>query len=105
MGKANELNTHAQHPQVAIGSGYSMNKWDSSEAGKDDRAGETALDPKRLTRAMERACKILGIPQAGPHDLRRTGRTMMTGERVGVGYDNGGTGHRALGGVSGEPGL
>jgi integrase len=52
-----------------------------------DRAGETALDPKRLTRAMGRACKILGMPQAGPHDLRRTGRTMMTSERVGVGYE------------------
>ncbi len=27
-----------------------------------DRAGEAALDPKRLTRAMARACKIIGIP-------------------------------------------
>jgi integrase len=52
-----------------------------------DRAGEAALDPKRLTRAMARACKIIGIPQAGPHDLRRTGRTIMTSERVGVGYE------------------
>jgi len=39
-----------------------------------DRAGAAPLDPKRLTRAMARACKIIGIPQAGPHDLRRTGR-------------------------------
>ena len=52
-----------------------------------DRAGEAALDPKRLTRAMTRACQIIGIPQAGPHDLRRTGRTLMTSERVGVGYE------------------
>jgi integrase len=36
---------------------------------------------------MARACKILGIPPAGPHDLRRTGRTMMTSERVGVTYE------------------
>ena len=52
-----------------------------------DRGGDAPLDPKRLTRGMARACKILGIPPAGPHDLRRTGRTMMTSERVGVTYE------------------
>jgi len=52
-----------------------------------DRSGETSLDPKRLTRAMSRCCQHLGLVKAGPHDLRRTGRTVMTSERVGVSYE------------------
>lgn len=52
-----------------------------------ERGGAAPLDGKRLTRAMARACKLTGIAHAGPHDLRRTGRTMMTSERVGVGYE------------------
>lgn len=51
------------------------------------RSGEASLDPKRLTRAMSRCCQHLGLTKAGPHDLRRTGRTMMTSERVGVSYE------------------
>ncbi|MFZ4120719.1 MAG: tyrosine-type recombinase/integrase [Caulobacterales bacterium] len=52
-----------------------------------DRSGEASLDPKRLTRAMARCCKLLAFPSAGAHDLRRTGRTMITSERVGVSYE------------------
>ena len=52
-----------------------------------DRSGEANIDPKRLTRAMSRCCKHLGLVNAGPHDLRRTGRTMMTSEEVGVSYE------------------
>ena len=52
-----------------------------------DRSGESSVDPKRLTRAMNRCCKHLGLVNAGPHDLRRTGRTMMTSEEVGVSYE------------------
>jgi len=52
-----------------------------------DRSGEASLDPKRLTRAMNRCCTHLGLLNAGPHDLRRTGRTMMTSEEVGVSYE------------------
>jgi integrase len=52
-----------------------------------ERGGEAPLDGKRLTRAMARACKLTGIAHAGPHDLCRTGRTMMTSERVGVSYE------------------
>lgn len=52
-----------------------------------ERGGAAPLDGKRLTRAMARACKLTGIAHAGPHDLRRTGRTMMTSERVGVSYE------------------
>lgn len=52
-----------------------------------DRSGDASLDPKRLTRAMSRCCEHLGIARAGPHDLRRTGRTIMTSESVGVSYE------------------
>jgi integrase len=52
-----------------------------------DRSGEASIDPKRLTRAMNRCCKHLRLVNAGPHDLRRTGRTMMTSEEVGVSYE------------------
>ena len=51
------------------------------------RGRQESLDPKRLTRAMSRCCLHLGIARAGPHDLRRTGRTVMTSERVGVSYE------------------
>ncbi len=52
-----------------------------------DRSGEAPLEGKRLTRSMARACKLIGIEHASSHDLRRTGRTMLTSERVGVGYE------------------
>ena len=52
-----------------------------------DKSGDAPLDPKRLTRAMARSCALIGLAHAGPHDLRRTGRTMLTSERVGVGYE------------------
>lgn len=52
-----------------------------------DKSGDAPLDPKRLTRAMARSCTLIGLAHASPHDLRRTGRTMLTGERVGVGYE------------------
>jgi integrase len=35
-----------------------------------------------LTRAMSRICKQLDIDDATPHDLRRTGSTLMTSERL-----------------------
>jgi len=53
-----------------------------------DRTGLAAIEAHRLTRAMGRSCKILGVtPNAGPHDLRRTGRTALTSERLGVSYE------------------
>lgn len=39
------------------------------------------VHPDALTRAMGRLVKALGIPLAGPHDLRRTGATMLASER------------------------
>jgi integrase len=37
-----------------------------------------------VTRAMSRLCFKLRIDDAGPHDLRRTGATALTSERIGV---------------------
>ena len=37
-----------------------------------------------LSRAMARMTAVLGIDDAAVHDLRRTGATAMTGERIGV---------------------
>lgn len=58
-----------------------------SEFAFPARGGEAPLEAKRLTRAMARSCKALGVAHASPHDLRRTGRTLLTSERVGVGYE------------------
>ena len=33
---------------------------------------------------MTRLCEKLGLANAGPHDLRRTGATALTSERIGV---------------------
>jgi integrase len=62
-------------------------KFSKSEFAFPSRDKESAIEAKRLTRAMVRVCKALGLANAGPHDLRRTGRTMLTSERVGVGYE------------------
>lgn len=37
-----------------------------------------------LTRAMTRLCQSLKIPHGTPHDFRRSGATLLTGERGGV---------------------
>jgi integrase len=37
-----------------------------------------------VTHAMVGMCTILGFPSASPHDLRRTGSTILTSERLGV---------------------
>ena len=39
------------------------------------------IHPDALTRAMGRLVNALGMPLAGPHDLRRTGATMLASER------------------------
>jgi integrase len=57
------------------------------------------LEQPRLTRAMGRACSSLAIPSAGPHDLRRTGRTLLTSEKVGVSYE---TAERVIGHLVGS---
>jgi integrase len=39
------------------------------------------IDPHAMTRAVARICKRLGLPAGSPHDFRRTGATILTGER------------------------
>jgi integrase len=47
---------------------------------------ERAIRRNSLTNAMRRLCapEALNIPGARPHDLRRTGATNITGERIGI---------------------
>jgi integrase len=61
--------------------------------GKRPRTGPLFPSPRdpaepitrhALTRAMTRLCAKLEINDAGPHDLRRTGATNITGERIGM---------------------
>jgi integrase len=63
---------------------FAISRTDIAFPGRD---GRVPLEQKRLSRAMARACAQLNIPSAGPHDLRRTGRTMLTSERIGVSYE------------------
>jgi len=42
------------------------------------------LDPHALTRAVNRLCTRLDVPMGSPHDFRRTGATILTGERYGI---------------------
>ena len=44
--------------------------------------GQKAIHPDALTRAMGHLSKVLDIPLVGPHDLRRTGTTVMSSERL-----------------------
>jgi len=49
------------------------------------RSGETThIHPDALTRAMGHMMRALDLPLAGPHDLRRTGATILASERLGV---------------------
>ena len=42
------------------------------------------LDRRAFSRAMNRVVTTLKLPSATPHDLRRTGATVMTSERLGI---------------------
>jgi integrase len=64
-----------------------------TESGRKPRTGPLFPSPRdptqpitrhALTRAMTRLCAKLEIKDAGPHDLRRTGATNVTGERIGI---------------------
>jgi integrase len=46
--------------------------------------GRRPMTRHALSRAMKRITTALSIADATPHDLRRTGATAMTGERIGV---------------------
>ncbi len=46
--------------------------------------GTKPIHPDALTRAMGHVMKALKLPMAGPHDLRRTGATILASERLGI---------------------
>jgi len=48
------------------------------------REGAASIHPDALTRSMGAVMKALKLALAGPHDLRRTGATALSSERVGV---------------------
>jgi integrase len=48
------------------------------------RGGDRPIRPDSVTHAMVGLCSALGIAPAAPHDLRRTGSTALTSERLGV---------------------
>ncbi len=48
------------------------------------RSAAKSVKPDSLTHAMVNIAAALGITDATPHDLRRTGSTAMTSERLGV---------------------
>ena len=52
----------------------------ASPRSEDDQP----MDRGAFSRAMNRIIKALDLPGATPHDLRRTGATNLTGERVGI---------------------
>jgi integrase len=49
----------------------------------DDEA-PASLDRRSFSRAMARIMAALKLPRATPHDLRRTGATAITSERIGI---------------------
>jgi integrase len=52
------------------------------QSGRADE--DKAMDRRAFSRAMNRITKAIGIADATPHDLRRTGATNLTGERLGI---------------------
>lgn len=48
------------------------------------RAASKPIRADSVTHAMLGVCSALGIPAASPHDLRRTGATALTSERIAV---------------------
>ena len=50
----------------------------------DDDDNQRPIDRRSFSRAMGRIVKALGIDNATPHDLRRTGATAITSERIGI---------------------
>lgn len=51
-----------------------------SPRSKDDQP----MDRRAFSRAMGRVDEVIGLDGATPHDLRRTGATNLTGERIGI---------------------
>lgn len=60
---------------------------DGSPLAFPGRDGEGPIEAAVITRAMGPSMKVLKFPTAGPHDLRRTSRTLMTSERIGISFE------------------
>jgi integrase len=69
----------AQEPKTRK---LSAGKWDGF-AFPSPR-GDGSMTRHAFTRAMKRMTRALKIPDATPHDFRRTGSTNITGERIGI---------------------
>lgn len=57
-------------------------KW--SDFAFPSRSSDRGITRHAFTRAMKRMTNVLRIPDATPHDFRRTGATNITGERIGT---------------------
>ena len=51
---------------------------------RSDDEAPAPLDRRSFSRAMARIMAALQLPRATPHDLRRTGATAITSERIGI---------------------
>ena len=60
----------------------SADKW--SGFAFPSRSSDRPITRHAFTRAMKRMTNALRIPDATPHDFRRTGATNITGERIGI---------------------
>lgn len=57
---------------------------DASLVFPNARHEDVAIDPMSLSRALARLCASAGVEGATLHDLRRTGATALTSERLGI---------------------
>ena len=60
------------------------NRRESTFVFPSPRDAKASVHPDALTRAMGKLMKALGLKLAGPHDLRRTGSSVLASERGGV---------------------
>ena len=74
-----DLATEIIEKALAIRTEESVYVFPSTKVGIDE-----AIDPHSATRAFARFRKAVGLENIHIHDLRRTGATMMTGEKLGV---------------------
>jgi integrase len=68
----------------AIGLAKGSRKDQPSCVFPSPRGPETPIRPDSVTHAMVGLCAALGLEPAAPHDLRRTGATALTSERIGI---------------------
>ena len=74
----------AQERWAAISAGDPRARANDLPVFPSPRDPSKPIRPDSVTHAMAAACALVGISGAGPHDLRRTGSTAMTSERLGI---------------------